>query len=131
MARLPRLAIAGRPHLVVQRTFAAQPAFIDDDDRSAFLAALRACTQAAGVAIHAWRLADQQLRLLAPPSDAGALGRLMQALGRLYVARFNRRHGRRGTLWDGRFRATVIDEATVFLDAMRWIEAPSGGVAAD
>ena len=60
------------------------------------------------VALHAYALLDDAVQLLLrPPSDA-ALSRMMQALGRRYVAAFNRRHGRSGTLWDGRFRAGVV-----------------------
>ncbi len=49
------------------------------------------------------------MHLLATPESADGLGRLVQATGRRYVAAFNARHGRRGTLWDGRFRAAVVE----------------------
>jgi putative transposase len=124
MARLARLAIAGRPHLILQRTLPSQPAFIDDEDRLALLAALRSVAAAERVAVHAYGLYDHELRLLVTPAEAASLGRLMQSLGRSYVSGFNRRHARRGTLWDGRFRATVLDEATALVDAMRYVETP-------
>jgi putative transposase len=133
MARLPRLAIASRPHLVLQRTLPSQPAFIDDEDRRAFLAALRSIAAAERVAVHAYALLDHEVRLLVTPAEAPSLGRLMQAVGRAYVGGFNRRHGRRGTnrrhgrrgtLWDGRFRATVLDEETLLFDTMRYVETP-------
>lgn len=133
LARLPRLAIAGRPHLILQRALPSQPAFLDDEDRRAFLAALRSAAAAGRVAVHAYALLDHEVRLLATPPDAAALGRLMQALGRSYVGGFNRRHGRRGTLWDGRFRTTVLDEETLLIDAMRYVESPPdpGAMPAD
>lgn len=130
LARLPRLAIAGRPHLILQRALPSQPAFVDDEDRRAYLAALRSVSAAERVAVHAYSLLDHEVRLLATPADAASLGRLMQAVGRSYVGGFNRRHGRRGTLWDGRFRATVLDDETMLVDAMRYVEAPPDPAAA-
>ena len=124
MSRLPRLAVARRAHLVLLRTLAGQPAFVDDTDRAAFLAALSSAAAAAGVALHAYGLFDREVRLLVTPSEAAGVSAMMQAVGRVYVAGFNRRHGRRGTLWDGRFRATVVDDTTALVDAMRFVETP-------
>lgn len=123
MARLPRLTIPSRPHLVLQRSAGGQPAFVDEEDRRAFLAVLSSVSRERGVALHAFGLRNGEFRLLLTPSDASGLGRMMQALGRRFVASFNRRHGRRGTLWEGRFRATVIDPSAVLIDATRWVEA--------
>jgi putative transposase len=46
----------------------------------------------------------------------------MQSLGRGYVSAFNRRHARRGALWDGRFRCSVLQVQTALLDATVLIE---------
>src|SRR5437764_337892 len=112
MARLPRLAIAGLPHLVIQRGHNGQIVFADAVDRASYRAALREAAGKAGVAIHAYALLDAQVRMLVTPESPQALSSLMQSVGRRYTAGFNRRHGRSGTLWDGRFRATVIDAPT-------------------
>jgi putative transposase len=48
---------------------------------------------------------------------------MMQSLGRSYVAAFNRRHGRLGTLWQGRYRAALIEAAAWLIDCMRHVEA--------
>lgn len=129
MSRLPRLALARHAHLVLLRSLPAQPAFVDDTDRSAFLLALRTAASAQGVAVHAYALFDREVRLLATPAQASGLSAMMQAVGRVYVAGFNRRHGRRGTLWDGRFRATVVDDRTALVDAMRFVETPPPDLA--
>lgn len=132
MARLPRLAIAGHPHLVLQRTLPGQAAFADDDDRRSYLRTLHACAGGQGVEVHGYGLYDEEIRLLLTPRrQADDLGRVMQALGRAYVAGFNRRHGRRGTLWDGRFRATVLDAETALLDALQFVETPPDGTPPD
>lgn len=132
MARLPRLAIAGALHHVMLRGHDGQPLARDAADRDSLLALLRAAAVAQGVAVHAYALLDHELHLLVTPSEAPALGRMVQALGRRYVAAFNRRHGRRGALWDGRFRCSVI-EAGLLLDAITHIEtlAVRAGVVAN
>ncbi len=122
MARLPRLALAGLPHLVLQRGLAHAPVFADADDRRTYLAALHEAAANLKVVVHAYVLLDDQVRLLLTPPSAEALSQLMQAVGRRYVSAHNRRHGRAGTLWDGRFRATVIEADGWLLTAAREIE---------
>lgn len=122
MSRLPRLAIAGLPHLVLQRGAASQPVFRDDQDRLNFLARLSESSALHRVAVHAYVLLDDEIQLVATPSDAGSLSRMMQSLGRTYVASFNRRHQRSGTLWQGRFRATVFEPERYLVLAMRLVE---------
>ncbi len=122
MARLPRLALAGHAHLVSLYGHSAQPVFIDDDDRRQFLAALREAALQQQVAVHAYVLLADHVHLLLTPVTAGGLGALMQGLGRRYGAGFNRRHGRHGTLWDGRYRATVVQPGACLLEAMLFID---------
>jgi putative transposase len=122
MARLPRLALADQAHLVALVGHGAQPVFVDDEDRRAFLAALREAALQHRVAVHAYVLLADHVHLLATPATDGALGALMQGLGRRYGAAFNRRHGRRGTLWAGRFRASVVQPGAPLLDAMLFID---------
>lgn len=122
MARLPRLSVGGLPHLVVQRSHHGQPVFLDDSDRTLFRNLLGESAKAEGLALHAYALMDKEVRLLATPATADTLGRTMQTLGRRYGGAFNRRHGRSGGLWEGRFRATIIEPERHLLDVMRYIE---------
>lgn len=133
MARLPRLAVAGAAHLVTLYGHSAHPVFVDDDDRRQFLAALRESALQHRVAVHAYVLLDDHVHLLLTPAADGALGALMQGLGRRYGAAFNRRHGRRGSLWAGRFRTAVVQPGPTLLEAMLFIDQHalrSGVVAA-
>ena len=132
MARLPRLAAAGCVHLLTQRGNNGQPLCVDDRDRERFVQLLGEAAAAQQVAIHAWSLGESEFLLLGTPAEAARLSRMMQSLGRRYVAEFNRRHGRSGTLWEGRFRATVIEPESQLLDCMAYVElAPvRGGEAA-
>lgn len=122
MARPPRLAVAGELHYLLLRGHNRQSAFDDDRDRETFLTLLREAAAQHGVKAHAYVLLDTEVHLLLTPQEATSHSRLMQSLGRRYVAWFNRRHGRSGTLWEGRFRACAIDGATLGLDAMVYVE---------
>lgn len=133
MARQPRLAVAGQLHQVLLEGHNGQPVFLQDADRADFLAMLQDVTREQSVAVHAYVLLDGAVHLLVTPQAAENLGRLMQALGRRYVSAFNRRHGRSGTLWNGRFRSSVLQASAWLLPATVAIEsAPqrAGSVAA-
>ena len=102
MARPPRLSIAGLAHRRHPARHNRQPIFLDDEDRLAYRrAALRESAALHRVAVHAYVLMNDHLHLLVTPPTAEALSKMPQAIGRRYVAAFNRRHGRIGTLWDG------------------------------
>lgn len=122
MARLPRLILPGQPHHVILRGNNRQAIFFSDHDRQHMLATLAEVAALYGVSIHAYVLMDNHLHLLLTPPAADALSRMMQALGRRYVAWFNTRHQRSGTLWEGRFRAGLIEGERHLLACMRYIE---------
>lgn len=123
MARAPRLALAGELHYVVQRGHNGQSVFVDDPDREAYLDMLREAAAQHGLAVHAYALLDASVHILATPAEAESLSHTMQALGRRYVAAYNRRHGRSGTIWEGRFRAGLIDGDALGLDALFMVES--------
>ena len=117
MARLPRLTVAGQVHRLVLRGNNGQPLFIDDEDRSRLLQLLRDHAVENAVSVHAHALVTSQVLLLATPADA-RLPAWMQAVGRRYVRYFNDRHGRTGTLFEGRYRCTVLHSGHWLLPAM-------------
>jgi len=134
MARLPRLSLADHPHWLIQRGHSANPVFADSVDRLVFLAALKEAAAAEKVQIHAYALLDTEVHLLATPAAVTSLSRMMQSLGRRYVRAHHRRHGGRGTLWDGRFRCAVVEAGAALLDVMCLIDglagpAPATGVS--
>ena len=122
MARLPRLTLPGYPHHIIQRGNNRQVIFIDQQDFETMLALLAESAQKFGVAVHAYVLMDNHFHLLATPSTAEALPLMMQAVGRSYVRRFNQRHGRSGTLWEGRYRSTLIETERYLLACMVYID---------
>ncbi|MCS0585238.1 transposase [Massilia pinisoli] len=122
MARQPRLVLPDQPHLVLQRGNDNQPIFRDDDDYRRFLEFLRESAKFYRVAIHAYVLMPNHVHLLATPADEDGLAAMMQKVGRLYVPWFNNKYGRSGTLFQGRFRTSVIDANAYFLACVRYIE---------
>ncbi|KAF1045712.1 transposase [Xylophilus sp.] len=122
MARLPRLSLAGLPHHVLLRGNNRQPVFDGDADYERMLALLAEHAAAEKVALHAYVLMPNHLHLLLTPGAADGLPRLMQALGRRYVRHFNDRHGRSGTLWEGRYRATVVQPDRWLLPCMVYLD---------
>ncbi len=126
MARLARLVLPGHAHHVIQRGHGARVVFADAQDRAAYLNALYEAASAARVNVHAYALCDHEVQLLATPTEAAALGRWMQAVGRRYVSGYNRRQACTGTLWDGRFRCAVVEPGATLLDALRLIDSQSG-----
>ncbi|MCB1747860.1 MAG: transposase [Gammaproteobacteria bacterium] len=122
MTRSARLDLPGVPQHVVQRGNNRHAIFVADADRRFFLAALRLAATRNDVAIHAYVLMDNHVHLLATPACPGAVGRMMQSTGVRYVAWFNRRYGRSGTLWEGRYRAIVIERDDYLLACHRYIE---------
>ena len=133
MARLPRLVLPGFAHHLIQRGHNQQAIVRTDADRTAYLDFLRDAARSERVAVHAYALLDNQVHLLVTPENDGGLSRMMQTLGRRYVGWFNRTHSHTGTLWEGRFRGTVLEADRYLLATMRCIElAPvqAGAVAA-
>lgn len=122
MARRARLLVAGCPHHLWWGGHNGQPVFVDATDRQAFLDLLAAESARLGLPVHAYALLDAEVHLLATPADAPVLSALMQSLGRAYVRRYNLRHGRRGTLWDGRFRASALQADRYLLAVMAWMD---------
>jgi putative transposase len=122
MARRARLVLAGQAHYVIQRGHPCINLFAGANDRGLFLASLREAAAAEGVLLHAYALLEHEVHLLATPNSTSGLGRLVQAVGRRYVSAHNRQHQRGGTLWDGRFRACVVEAGPQRLAVLRLID---------
>jgi len=130
MARLPRLALAGQPHLLIQRALDQQAIFLDEQDLARLIEVLRMGLADERVQLHAYALRTHEIQLLATPAAPQSLARLMQTIGRRYVVAFNHRHGRSGTLWNGRFSAAAVEPGEPLLTAMSWVEQSGDTVEA-
>ncbi|MGI1678342.1 MAG: transposase [Cellvibrionaceae bacterium] len=122
MARLPRPFVAGCSHHIIQRGNNRQACFFDDMDYAVYLDKLKEYSQRFCVEIHAYVLMTNHVHLLATPSDAQGLSKMMQSLGRYYVRYINSVYQRSGTLWEGRFKSSLVDSETYLLTLYRYIE---------
>ncbi len=122
MARLPRLSMAGYAHHLIQRGNNRQAIFASDADRRTMLDLLTEHAKQWNVAVHAYVLMDNHFHLLATPSTDDGLAKMMQAVGRRYVRYFNDRQKRTGTLWEGRFKSSLIQSERYLLACMAYID---------
>lgn len=123
MARLPRLTLPDYPHHVIQRGNNRQNIFSTPAHFQYFLALLEEQSRKYEVAVHAYVLMNNHFHLLATPmADNQGLPRMMQAVGRSYVRYFNDLTERSGTLWEGRYRSTLIQAEPYFLACQAYID---------
>jgi putative transposase len=122
MARLPRFFAPDTPLHVIQRGNNRQPIFGGTADLAFCKDCLSHAARANGVAIHAYALMSNHLHLLVTPQLPLSLPRMMQAVGRAYVRHFNDVYQRTGTLWEGRYKATIVEDERYLLTCMRYIE---------
>lgn len=122
MARLPRLTLTGYPHHVILRGNNRQDIFINTPDRTFMLSVLAEEAKQQGVEVHAYVLMSNHIHLLLTPQRDQALPLMMQALGRRYVRHFNLCHGRTGTLWEGRYRSSLIQTERHLLACMVYLD---------
>jgi len=122
MARQPRLDLPHIPQHVVQRGNNRLPCFLDDEDRRRYLHLLQDALLHTECQLHAYVLMNNHVHLLLTPPMPGAVAQLMQKLGRQYVSQFNVRHGRSGTLWEGRYKSCLVDSETHVLRCYRYID---------
>ncbi len=122
MARRPRLVVAGVPVHVLWRGTAGSPIVQDDEDRARLLHEVRTASLGGVMRVHAYALMPDHLHLVLTVDQTAVISASLQAVGRSYVRYFNRRHGRSGTLWEGRYRSTLLEPAAWVLPCLRYVE---------
>ncbi len=120
--RKPRMFIPGLPAHIVQRGNNRQPIFFEQDDYATYLSFLAEAIDRYDCALHAYVLMTNHVHLLITPDGEQAISRTMQYIGRYYVPYINNKYERSGTLWEGRFKASIIDSDTYLLACYRYIE---------
>lgn len=125
MARLPRFVLPGQPQHVIQRGNNRQDIFDAEDDYRFYLEKLKEAADKHQCEIHAYVLMTNHVHLLVTPHLETSIGKMMQMLGRYYVQYYNYTYQRTGTLWEGRYKATLIDSEQYLLTCMRYIELNS------
>ena len=123
MARLPRFVLPGYPQHVIQRGNNRQQILFEEEDYWFIWEKLGLAAEQFQCEIHAYVLMPNHFHLLLTPHLENGIGRLMQSVGRYYVQYFNARYERTGTLWEGRYRATLVDPRTALLPVCHYVEA--------
>jgi putative transposase len=122
MPRRPRLVVPGIPMHITQRGVNRAAIFVDAEDRLRYRDLLEEITRSHNLPVHAYALMGNHVHLLLTADASGSLAHGMRLLNQRYVAGFNRRHRRTGTLWDGRFRSCLVECEHYLLSVYRYIE---------
>jgi len=122
MPRKPRFVLPGVPMHIVQRGHSRQPVFFEDADYMAYRDWLREGAERYECEIHAYVLMTNHIHILATPTDKEGITRMMQYVGRRYVPYINRMYDSSGSIWDGRYKASLVQEESYMLTCMRYIE---------
>lgn len=122
MPRRARVHLDGVPLHIVQRGHNREPCFFAEDDYCIYLHWLGEALKESSCAMHAYALMTNHVHLLITPERAEAVPRLLISLGRRYVQHINRRYRRTGTLWDSRYKSSLVQAETHLLVCQRYIE---------
>nr|WP_305908179.1 transposase [Methylomarinum sp. Ch1-1]MDP4520991.1 transposase [Methylomarinum sp. Ch1-1] len=122
MSRLPRFVLPGQPQHVIQRGNNRHIIFVVEEDYQYYLSKLTEACEKHHCDIHAYVLMTNHVHLLITPYVGNGISKVMQSVGRYYVQYFNRRYQRTGTLWEGRYKATLLNSDQYFLVCSRYIE---------
>ncbi len=122
MARLPRYAVKNQPQHIIQQGRDGQQIFFAEQDYQYFYDCLDAAAYNYNLKVHAYVLMPNHVHILATPGNTDSISRTTQSVGRNYVQYFNECYNGSGTLWEGRYRATVVDSKSYLLTCSRYIE---------
>lgn len=122
MARLPRFIIVGQPQHIIVRGNNREPIFYAEEDYQFYLEKLKQACDKHECQLHAYVLMTNHVHLLISPNKKEGISKAIQMLGRYYVQYFNYTYQRTGTLWEGRYKATLIDSEQYALTCYRYIE---------
>lgn len=132
MSRSPRYDAPGRIQHVMTRGLEKRLLFLDDDDREVYVRIMRAVFRDTGTRCLAWALMPNHTHQVTQ-TGAVPLSRVMHRVNTCYAGAFNRRHGRVGPLFQGRFLSKPIDSREYLYEVVRYVHLNPvrGGIVAD
>ena len=120
MARPLRLEFAGALYHVTSRGDRREDIFHDDIDRTLWLATLAQCCERFNWAVHAWCQMSNHYHVVIETAE-GNLSAGMRQLNGVYTQTYNRRHGRVGHVFQGRYKAILVDRDSYLLELLRYV----------
>lgn len=122
MPRRPRIHLDGVPLHIVQRGHNREPCFFGEEDYHAYLHWLAEALNKEQCALHAYVLMTNHVHLLITPERADSVARVIIELGRRYVQYINTTYHRTDTLWDSRYKSSLIQAETYLISCQRYSE---------
>jgi putative transposase len=122
MPGLPRFQLPGVPQHIILRGNNREACFFEQADYTFYLESLREAADRYGCRIHAYVLMTNHIHLLMTPCFEDAVSSMMQSAGCRYVKYVNRHHDRTGSLWEGRYKASLVESKDYLLACYRYIE---------
>lgn len=122
MPRKPRFFLPDVPVHTITRGNNRDKVFLDENDKKFYLSCLYDSSIRFDTSIYAYVLMDNHIHLLISSSIASNISKFMQHIGRQYVPYYNRKYSHTGTLWEGRFKASLVDDEQYLLSCYRYIE---------
>ena len=122
MARKVRIFVENNSQHIILKSLNGISIFNDETDYQTFKNILIELNSNYDVAIHAYLMMPHYFEFLVTPKYEDTLSKFMQSLGRNYVGYFNKKYNRTGTLWEGRYKASLIQDEVFLFDVMRYIE---------
>ena len=122
MPRRPRIQLDRVPLHIVQRGHNREACFFGEEDYASYLHWLGEALVESECQLHAYALMTNHVHLLLTPKKAATVPRLLMSMGRRYVQYINRTHHRTGTLWESRYKSSVVQAEPYLLSCMRYIE---------
>ena len=122
MPRKPRFFLPGVPTHIVQRGHSREPVFFEDSDYVAYLDWLEEGAKRYHCQVHAYVLMTNHVHILATSQQKDSVARMMQYVGRRYVPYVNHTYGTSGSIWEGRYKASLVSDEQYLLTCMRYIE---------
>ena len=122
MPRQPRFILPGYPQHVIQRGNNRCAMFVESKDYELYSEQLYEACLAHHCHIHAYVWMTNHIHMIITPLSDDGISKVMQSVGRRYVQYFNKTYQRTGTLWEGRYKATIVDSESYLLACYRYIE---------
>jgi len=122
LPRKPRFFLPNVPVHITQRGHSRAPVFFENADYFAYLKWVEEAADRYECDIHAYVLMTNHVHFLVTPNNKQSVSQMMQHIGRCYTPYINYTYGTSGSIWEGRFKASLIQDEQYLLTCMRYIE---------